>query len=123
MLTADQKLFVLNGEGKKVIGMTDSEMIRRLNNVRRRLSHNTEDDMKNDAALMWAIECVKHVSGYPYVFSVIDQLLQDIESTCTTYTVDGDTITTDVGYADDGIDFFVKHLKQRLKGEQEKNDC
>lgn len=99
--------------------MTDSEMIRRLNNIRRRLSHNTEDDMKNDAALTWAIECVKHVSGYPYyVCSVIDQLLQDIESTCTTYTVDGDTITTDVGYADEGIDFFVKHLKQRLKGEQ-----
>ena len=100
--------------------MTDSEMIRRLNNVRRRLSHNTEDDMKNDAALTWAIECVKHVSEYPYyVCSVIDQLLQDIESTCTTYTVDGDTITTDVGYADEGIKFFVKHLKQRLKGKQD----
>jgi hypothetical protein len=42
--------------------MTDSEMIRRLNNVRRRLSHNTEDDMKNDEALTWAIECVKHAS-------------------------------------------------------------
>lgn len=99
--------------------MTDSEMIRRLNNVRRRLSHNTEDDIKNDAALMWAIECVKHVSGYPYVFSVIDKLLQDIESTATTYTVDGDTITTDVGYADEGIAFFVKHLKRRLQGEQD----
>lgn len=99
--------------------MTDNEMIRRLNNVRRRLSHNTEDDIKNDTALMWAIECVKHVSGYPnYVCSVIDRLLQDIESTGTTYTVDGDTITTDVGYADEGIEFFVKHLKQRLKGEQ-----
>ena len=54
-----------------------------------------------------------------YVCSVIDQLLQDIESTGTTYTVDGDTITTDVGYADEGIDFFVKHLKQRLKGKQD----
>lgn len=100
--------------------MTDSEMIRRLNNVRRRLSHNTEDDIKNDAALMWATECVKYVSGYPdYVYSVIDALLRDIESTGTTYTVDGDTITTDVGYADEGIDFFVKHLKQRLKGKQD----
>ena len=104
--------------------MTDSEMIRRLNNIRRRLSHNTEDDMKNDAALMWATECVKHVSGYPdYVCSVIDKLLQDIESTGTTYSVDGDTVTTDVGYADVGIFFFVDHLKRRLKGEQEKNDC
>jgi hypothetical protein len=100
--------------------MTDNETIRRLKNVRRRLSHNTEDDMKNDEAMTWAIECVKHVSEYPdYVCSVIDQLLQDIESTCTTYTVDGDTITTDVGYADEGIDFFVKHLKQRLKGKQD----
>ena len=53
------------------------------------------------------------------VESVIDQLWEDIESTGTTYLVDGDTITTDVGYADEGIEFFVKHLKERLKAANE----
>ena len=66
-------------------------------------------------ALKLAIKSLEQID----VESVIDQLLQDIESTCTTYSVDGDTITTDVGYADEGIDFFVKHLKQRLKGKQD----
>ena len=50
--------------------MTDSEMIRRLNNVRRRLSHNTEDDMKNDAALQMAIKSLREPKGVIPVASV-----------------------------------------------------
>ena len=73
------------------------------------------DDYRVEALEM-AVESLKKQIN---VESVIDQLWEDIESTGTTYSVDGDTISTDVGYADDGIEFFIKHLKERLKAANE----
>jgi len=40
--------------------MTDEEIIRRLKNIRRALPHNTKEQLKDDTALTWAIECVRH---------------------------------------------------------------
>lgn len=52
------------------------------------------------------------------VETIIDELWKEMQenSTCTSYEVDGDRIVTDVGYADEGIEFFIKHLKERLGG-------
>ena len=71
---------------------------------------------------------IGYLNGYTYgmekslhvdVFKVIDDLYDELDkksATCT-YTLDGETITTDVGYAYLGIEFFIKHLKKRLGGD------
>lgn len=43
--------------------MTYNEIIRRLNNIRRRLSMNTKDDIENEKALESAIEMVRGVTS------------------------------------------------------------
>lgn len=43
--------------------MTYNEIIRRLNNIRRRLSMNSKDDLENEKALESAIEMVKGVTS------------------------------------------------------------
>lgn len=43
--------------------MTYNEIIRRLNNIRRRLSMNSKDDIENEKALESAIEMVKGVTS------------------------------------------------------------
>ena len=52
------------------------------------------------------------------VFKIIDDLYEEMDkkSTSCTYTLDGETITTDVGYAYLGVEFFIKNLKKRLGG-------
>ena len=53
------------------------------------------------------------------VFKVIDDLYEEMDknATSTTYTLDGETIVTDVGYAYLGVEFFIKNLKKRLGGD------
>lgn len=48
-----------NGEQVK---MTDEEIIRRLTDIRRSIVPKNKDFIRDDEALTWAIECVKHAS-------------------------------------------------------------
>lgn len=93
--------------------MTREEAISIMKDIRTEM-----EDARDKIAVVAVDVAIKSMEQID-VESVIDQLWEDIESTCTTYSVDGDTITTDVGYADDGIIFFIKHLKERLKAAAE----
>lgn len=42
--------------------MTDEEIIRRLTDIRRSIVPKRKDFIRDDEALTWAIECVKHAS-------------------------------------------------------------
>ena len=42
--------------------MTDEEIIRRLTDIRRSIVQKNKDFIRDDEAMTWAIECVKHAS-------------------------------------------------------------
>lgn len=95
--------------------MTNEEVLRRIKNLQRSIAIRTEYDKRNFEALEIVSGAFLKMEEQPDVEQIIDNLWGDIIATGVSYEVDGDKIITDVGYADEGIEFFIKHLKARLK--------